>query len=290
VSAAPSQDDIIAALKQSGYLMEQEVATQLERLDFHVRTNRAYQDADEGKSREMDVWAIKQVARNEEKKIAAYIEIIAECKNSANPFVFIGRPKNQFDKNISPQEYRFPVKYTAKQDLGGGRMAMRERPPFFHLGFDEVHYAFQTEAKAVQFCRIDRKGSSWHANHGGLYDAIFYPMAKAVSARMAELPKSRNADDWRYFWFFVPAVIVSGDIFYVDSTQADPVPHERDHVTFKRELRSGSFDGIYAVDFVRQGALERFVSECLGPIIERMTDLTMNETNIVLNQTIPWEE
>ena len=35
MNASPSPEDIIDALRQSGYLMEQEVATQLEALDFH---------------------------------------------------------------------------------------------------------------------------------------------------------------------------------------------------------------------------------------------------------------
>ena len=64
---------------------------------FHVWTNWAFQDIDEGKSREIDVRAIKRVAHNEEKKLSAFVEIIAECKNSTNPFVFIGRSKNQMD-------------------------------------------------------------------------------------------------------------------------------------------------------------------------------------------------
>ena len=48
--------------------MEQEVATQLEALDFDVQTNLAFEDIEEGKSREIDVSAIKEVAHNEEKK------------------------------------------------------------------------------------------------------------------------------------------------------------------------------------------------------------------------------
>ena len=68
MNASPSYTEIVDALKQSGYLMEQEVATQLEALDFHVSTNMAFEDIEEGKSREIDVSAIKRVAHNEEKK------------------------------------------------------------------------------------------------------------------------------------------------------------------------------------------------------------------------------
>lgn len=87
--------------------MEQEVATQLESLNFHVWTNWAFEDSDEGKSREIDVRAIKRVAHNEEKKLSAFVEIIVECKKSTNPFVFIGRPKNQTDNRHPPSGIGF---------------------------------------------------------------------------------------------------------------------------------------------------------------------------------------
>ena len=97
MGAEPSLDEIMAAIEESGYFMEQHVATQLERLGFQVTTNFAVEDPDEGKSREMDVRAVKRVAVAEQEKIAAFVELIVECKNTSNPFVFIARPKNERD-------------------------------------------------------------------------------------------------------------------------------------------------------------------------------------------------
>ena len=77
-----------------------------------------------------------------------------------------------------------------KKDLGDGRGMSKHADPFAHIGFDQVHTEHQ---KAVQFCRIDRKGGGWHTNHDGLYVAMFYPMAKAVTARKSEVPKPRQS-------------------------------------------------------------------------------------------------
>ena len=49
MDASPNQIDIITALKQSGYLMEQQVATQLESLGLHVWTNWAFRGHRRGK-------------------------------------------------------------------------------------------------------------------------------------------------------------------------------------------------------------------------------------------------
>lgn len=61
MSGTPSNEEIMDAIEQSGYLLEQHVATQLESLNFYVKTNIAFEDPDEGKSREIDVSAVKRV-------------------------------------------------------------------------------------------------------------------------------------------------------------------------------------------------------------------------------------
>ena len=89
--------------------MEQQIATQLEALDLHVWTNWAFEDIDEGKSREIDVRAVKRIAFDEGKKTSAYLEVIAECKNYTNPLVFIGRPRSDVDGLYGPERIGFPL-------------------------------------------------------------------------------------------------------------------------------------------------------------------------------------
>lgn len=194
-SSVPTSEEILAAISDSGYLMEQCVATRLESLGFHVTTNVAYEDPDEGKSRETDVRAIKRVGHNEAEKVASFVELLVECKSGTNPHVFVTRPKNQSDAISVPAQFRFPFRYEMIKYLDTSRASVKNVAPFFHLGFDRIHYNHRLSTKAVQFCRIDRKGGGWHANHGGLYDTIFYPMAKAVTARLNELPKSGESED-----------------------------------------------------------------------------------------------
>ena len=258
MNASPSHSEIIAAVRQSGYLMEQEVATQLEALDLHVWTNWAFEDIDEGKSREIDLRAIKRVAHNEKNMVAAFIEIIGECKNNSNPLVFVGRPKSEVDSRHVPEELLLPSK---------------DKEAFFQWGFDLVHYGFASKMKAVQFCRIDRKGNTWHANHGGLYDSIFYPLAKALTARKQEIMKNHTRSKWRYFWFFVPVVVTTSDIFLVDSTEKEPALEARDYISFTRDIQSGNLKGSFAVDFVRQSKVEEYFARCLQPLVDKMTCL-----------------
>lgn len=290
MGAEPSIDEIMAAVEESGYLLEQHVATQLERLGFQVTTNFAFEDPDEGKSREMDVRAVKRVAVDEEAKISAYIELIVECKNTSNPFVFIARPKNERDLRSSPKEFLFPYTYEMKKDFGGGRGLSKPVEPFVHLGFDQVYKEHQKAWKAVQFCRIDRKGSGWHANHGGLYDAMFYPMAKAVTARKSEVPRPRQSGDWRYFWFFFPLVVTSGGLMLIDTSMAAPAPRPVEHVSFTRELKSGKLSGPYALTFVRQEQLQQFVEQVIDPVAALASDLVNNRLKFLKSTNLTWAE
>ena len=258
MDVSPTHKDIVAALRQSGYLMEQQVATQLETLGLHVWTNWAFEDVDEGKSREIDVGAIQRIAYNEKNNTTAFVEIICECKNNSNPLVFIGRTKSEVDRLHAPEELLLPG---------------RDNESFFRLNFDETHYNFTSNIKAVQFCRLERKNKRWQANHGGLYDSIFYPIAKAVATRKQQILQSDDYRDGRLIWLFVPIVVTSGDLYLVDSTADEPVPIARDYVNFRRDVQSETLKGKFAIDFIRQNALEQYFAECLQPLIKKISEL-----------------
>ena len=290
MAGSPSEDEIMAAIEASGYLMEQEVATHLERRGMHVRTNVAFEDAEEGKSREIDVTSITRVAVDEEAKIGALVELLVECKNSSNPFVFIARPKNEADRRSQPEEFVFPYEYKMTKQLGAGRSTHRTFPAFNHLGFDKVFDAHVRPWKAVQFCRVDRNGKGWHANHGGLYDAIFYPMAKALNARRKERPKGARPEDWRYIWLYFPLVVTSGELFLIDTSADEPRPEPVDYVSFQRELKSAKLSGSFMVTFVRQQALEKFMAEVVDPLAELSRDLIERRLTFLKNTELPWVE
>lgn len=252
-----------------------------------MRTNVAFEDPDEAKSRERDVVAVKRDAFNEQAKLAAYVELLVECKNSANPFVFIARPKNGADHQRVPEEFIFPYRYEQKKDIGPNQGMIREVKAFHHLGFDQVFETHLNPWKAVQFCRINRKGSGWHANHGGLYDAIFYPMAKALNARRKDVPKASRPDQWRYMWLFFPLVVTSDQLFLIDSSAEPQTPVPFDQVSFQRELKSAKLSGSFTVTFVRQQALKTFLTAVVDPLVSLSVDLIEQRQEFLKVTTLP---
>lgn len=290
MAAKPTLEQIMEAVSESGYLMEQEVATQFEKRGFHVRTNVPYEDLEEKKSREIDVTAVKSAAYDVKSKLAAFIEIIAECKNSNNPFIFIARNKNREDQNEQPEEFLFPFHYHMSKDNGVGGSIGKAVPAFSHLGFDKVFSEHVNTWKAVQFCRIDRKSDKWHANHGGLYDATFYPMVKALLSRKQGVSIGSRPDAWRNMWFFFPVVITSGDLFLIDSTAETPRPQSVDHISFKRKLKSGVLSGSYMLTFVRQQSLEPFLQTVVEPIASLAAELINDRSEFLTTTLLPWSD
>jgi hypothetical protein len=97
VGAVPTPEEILEALSRTGFLLEQEVATELQNLGLHVNTGVAFEDPDEGKSREIDVLATS-FHMNHKNMVGVQYEIVCECKNTQWPFVLIGPAKmaNEF--------------------------------------------------------------------------------------------------------------------------------------------------------------------------------------------------
>lgn len=284
----PTPEEIIEAMQASGFLMEQDVATKIEDLGFNVHTARAFNDSDEGKSREIDVWAIRRFIHDEETHFSAYSELIIECKNSANPYVFLTRRKSEADAAFIPPEMRFPIdKYQAKKTIGGGGTHVRYFEAFKEFNYSEVHPFFTKDQKAVQFCRIDRKGKSWEANHGGLYDSLFYPILKAFKSRQGVA--SRMARDGKnpLAWFFFPIIVVRGRLLEIDAMSENPVPVEVPMVPFVRHMESHEIKGRYLVYFVNESALADFVQNVVLPIERRLE--AIDRERLLSNET-HWRE
>lgn len=260
----PSNEEILNAVKASGYLFEQEVASIIERSDFVVKTNVAFKDQDEEKSREIDVSGFKRVVYDEVRKITVSVRILVECKNNTHPFVFISRKKNNADAYYTPPNFRFPTTeynhpYEGKKDT------YTIVPAFRHFKLDEIFPFHQSELKAVQFCKIVRKGKDWFAQHDGIYDSLFIPLIKS----MEHFKKSdQSSGEWKQYFIYFPIVVVNADLFTIDSHTEPVVNVKASHVSFVRDIHSNSLRGSYLVDFVSKDDLSSFIENHISAFAE----------------------
>lgn len=265
----PSTSNILEALNKSGYLMEQEVATSFENIGFNVRTNVSFQDNEEGKSREIDILATKQLLLDESTKKIISLIFICECKNSSNPYVFLLRDKNKFDNHV-PNEYYFSKPEFFKKHKDGIYESVSLYPAFYHLDLDKSHHYYKNRYKAVQFCQIIREGKDWKAKHENIYDSLILPLVKAFISKKHEIVQSFSSPDWTKIFLFFPCIVTNSKINELHINSPD-VLNEVTFSTYVRELSSEKIKGKFMIDFINKDCINEYYNTNIVPFSEKVT-------------------
>ena len=284
-----TDEQIIQALSSSGYLMEQEVATELERLGFFVDTNVAFTDADEGKSREIDVIGYRRIATDLPPTAFAGVQVICECKNSKTPYFFVTRPKNSMDAQYTPAEFVFPMNAFEWMDIKDRKKERQytANSAFHRLKLADFHHYFSDTHKAVQFGVLSRKQNKLVAEHAHIFDGIFFPLIKAVEVQRQkageiahELSEGNQPNVW--IRLLVPLVVVSSDLYQIDSSVVPPLVSKQPYMTFIRDVQTASIKGRFMVIFVQQQSLELYLNEVLKPITDEISRLLKADWKVFL--------
>jgi hypothetical protein len=269
----PTPEEIIKALVESGYLFEQEVASQIETNGYSIKTNSAFLDLDEGKSREMDVVAFKLIFRDEKLKISVGVRILCECKNSKSPFVFITRNKGTADHLYCPPNFIYPKQYyeTVVKEIP---KTIRQTNPFLYFDINSIFPYSKSDVKAVQFSKLVQKNKEWNAFHDGIYDSLLLPLSKCL-----EFHKKQDFypnTEWKNFMIYFPLVVLSSTIFFVESHIDPSIVRKTDHITFTRAIKSKNQNETYLFDFVTLSGLDTYINEYVDVFakgfVERVID------------------
>lgn len=254
---SPSPEKILNAIKNSGYLFEQEVGSIFEKGGFNIKTNVAFNDEDEDKSREIDVMAFRRSYYNEEKKISVAIRVLCECKNNMHPFIFICRNKSTGDGSYEPPNFQFPFD-EYKTQVDGKPNSYRITSGFNYFGLNR-HFPFhQTDYKAVQFCKMVRKGSEWTAQHEGIYDSILLPLIKCLEYYKKYDGEYKNSGGWKHYSIYFPLVVLNAELYAIKSHISSTNIEETPYISYLRDIHSKKMKGTYLIDFVNVNGLPEY--------------------------------
>jgi len=272
----PSEADILNAVKKSGYVLDQEVGTVLEDLGYGVQTSWPFQDPDLGESRELDVFAHREVQTTG--KIRVYMELLCECKSGEDkPFVFLSRRRSVTDEAIAPEQFVFPCRRYGQQVDGG----MAEVTGFEYLELAQHHYWFTKDTKVVQLAKIVRNKDHWEAQHDGIYNALLLPLAKALTHRIEENRKFTSMINLCF-----PIVVLKSPIYEIDTRAVPLVAKRVPYVSFYRRLASKTVKGHFIVDFVTLDSLADLVSHTITPFVEKVVSLAEANPARLLPQSL----
>lgn len=280
--ATPEQ--VLDALDRSGHLLEQQVASDLTGLGYSVTTGRPFIDKDEGKSRELDVYAVKSLMTNDARRLHLAVHLLVECKKTSAPFAFLTRPVPR--RSRPPEEVLITLHSREEQYSEGERTYVRRTPTFETLGLATQYWGTADPVKAVHISRLDRKGGHWNASNTGVFDSLTWPLAKAIRAFKGPFQNpNRGFDagtDWCYVMLFVPIVVVASKLFVADGTSPSPTAQEVDHVRFHREFKARDFQGEFSIDFVQRDSLVEFVGETIDAFGKTILEVVEQDLDAVI--------
>lgn len=230
----PTPGALLAALRQAGWLLEQETASALTRAGFDVTQSWPYQDPEfPDKSREMDVVATKRVHLNAEFNFSVIAHVVAGCKESAMPYALIGRttPVGVFAYERKETQFVFDrIEYDERPSPQG--LIHKYVGPSQYL---ELHHLtanpWSRDFEATLLVRLDKTGKDdWSASNDGLMQQAMVPVVKVIDtlrtkrAIKNDIRASRidAADGGRHhaqIALYFPLIVTSAPLFRVDATQ-----------------------------------------------------------------------
>lgn len=276
----PTTDEILEAVRASGYLMEQQLAIELEALGYEVSTNRAWEDPDEGKSREIDVWARRLVPIGGQTDCIISLELLCECKNNGYPLVCIGRPSSGRTARAGASTQVPLDNYVRVVGLDGRGGRLNSLPPAFAKALGPLHYYTKQPSIITQFCAITGHPSKFKAERDMVYDRLFYPLLKGLHA-MREQPSDWLDQYRRMVRVICPLIVLAGPLYYIDASAIAKPIWPVEWLTCKRELRAKGLQGTFAIDFVTSSQLATFVDRVVGPLIAEVESVVSLEPSLL---------
>lgn len=261
------------AMRQAGWLLEQETATILDRAGFEVTQSWPFPDADlPSNSREMDVIGMKRVHLNAKLNFSVWANVVVECKESSLPYALLGR-------TISPDRFAY-----ARQEVQMivDKIEYSEQPSPQGLvkkyvggpQYNDLHHLtanpWAHDFEATLLVRLDKSGSKWSASNDGLMQDAMVPMAKAIlhmrsgqdKANRARSDHLGSADGTRFHArvvLYFPLVVTSAPLYRIDASQEPPQIALAPFVPLRRRFDSTSLKGEFRTTVINAGALQDYV-------------------------------
>lgn len=270
----PTEEQLLTAVRDAGWLLENQALRVLAAADMNPRSSWAYEDPDEPTtSRELDVWSYRQLLRHEEAKVYVSARFLVECKQSSLPYVGVGhdQPDWRFD---NPKQHVLPRTHVqvAPPELRG---ATKTAPAWREYGFrDLAQQHGDSPFRVTQLTRLDRKnGNTWEAKNTGVFTSLVYPLAKALLASQKNGPRespafpgpgTSNRRGWLDFALHFPVVLLSCPLYVVDATSSTPTVRQARWTTAVRDLKSKNVTGSFEFDLVTESAFADYVADRLG--------------------------
>jgi hypothetical protein len=268
-----TKKEILELLKNTGYLMEQEVSYEIDSFGYVTDTNYHYKDPDDGTSREMDVrgYTMKKISHSWHSYNFHYLDItlIIGCKNNKLPLIFFSK------KSIVPSEYSSGDFFVLSNP---NKVPGKEGVPIDILDFINLrkfHHYYKASAISTQFCETYLKNDKSIDVIHEAYKSEILPVIKAMDYEMKIVRKQLSKDSINMHTFY-PIIVLSGEMYTCDTgLDKKPKLKKTQHVSYLQTYDSKTLKGEFRIDIITQNYLNKFLSQLdneTNKIVKRLKD------------------
>ncbi len=200
----PEQNEMIEAIRRSGYLIESQISEMLSNAGFFVETNQVIKDPLTGKSREIDLLAEYYSYQADRSGVVAKVKFVFEAKNNPFPLVLLTQFKST--PNIEIWESLREV-ITQPQSI---EYSIEE-------GFYQALIGDKTDGIFTQYCTFKRKKDSRESDLMAFHpDELHDSLVKIVQYCDEEFSFWQEREpDHRCFrdFLYLPVVVLGGALY-----------------------------------------------------------------------------
>lgn len=131
----------------------------------------------------------------------------------------------------------------------------------------------QKDTKAVQFCKIIRKGKEWCAFHDGIYDSILLPIIKCLEFYKKQDGYSNS--EWQYYTIFFPIVVLNSDLYSINSHINPDDINKVEYIHFTWDVNYKKIKNNYLIDFVTKKGLTEYIEKNINVFVDEFKKAIM---------------
>jgi hypothetical protein len=251
-----SHDQIRDAVRRSGYLLEYRTEQVLGRYGYMAEANQVYPDPITGKSRELDISAIKPEFITRDYRNIIWSRLLIECINNPQPIGF-------FTKNpIAPTAHIYDLKFS------GLPVKIKKGKHWEKLSDFLVMQRYHHQCKgrvATQYCSFTAKKNSnpveWFAQHDEMHFDSFNKLCFALNHDMHDhyLHARLRENETINVQIYYPILVVSGEIFNIEPTRKEIKLQATSYIHYVQSYITRETVQSYHIDVVTEKYLPRLL-------------------------------
>lgn len=283
-----NRDQMLTALKRSGYLLEHRAEQLFASKGFHISNSNYFVDPDTDKLREIDLIAenshIKLKARETGNIGTVTHRFICECENNAQPTVFFLSEGKYPDRGQGIIYNAIPhltlpesANIGEHQMWGDGLINAQNVFPKHH--FFNMHMATQY----CSFAPREKKqyNGDWIAKHFDEQHDTLENLLKAAAYISERDSEGIDAFPLPYYgkyqvYLYYPLIVLQNELLTAKVTKDGIELQEADHVVYWKNHKIEDYEHLFAIDVIRESYLPKYIELIEDEIESLHTEILKN--------------